>query len=148
MLNRKEARMSCVVVGCVLLAGLALPAPAKPADKRDDAAARRGGVTFQTHCAPCHGTSAKGDGPMADALRFVPADLTTIARRSGGSFPEERVAKIIDGREKVAGHGGTDMPIWGDVFRSSGQRYDEKKVKATIGDLVQFLATLQERPAR
>jgi hypothetical protein len=48
----------------------------------------------------------------------------------------------------MKGHGGTDMPIWGDVFKSSREGYDEKKVKATISELVQYLATLQERPPR
>jgi mono/diheme cytochrome c family protein len=135
----------------VLLLGAALlsaPLPPYAAEPADDAAARRGAVTFKSHCASCHGAKALGDGPMADALRFAPADLTTIARRNGGSFPAERVAKIIDGREAVKGHGGTDMPIWGDVFRSAHARYDEKKVRATISDLVQYLATLQERAPR
>lgn len=129
-------------LGLVALAVL-LPVRGDSQTKAPDAAgAQRGAATFKASCAPCHGASARGDGPMADALRFAPADLTTIARRNGGRFPAEKVAKIIDGREAVKGHGGTDMPIWGDAFKSH-VGYDERRVKAVIADLVQYLATLQ-----
>ena len=131
-----------------LVVGLLLAAPAQPlrsfsqTKPPDPTGALRGAATFKSSCAPCHGTAARGDGPMADALRYAPADLTTIARRNGGKFPAEKVAKIIDGREAVKGHGGTDMPIWGDAFKSH-VGYDEKLVKALIADLVQYLSTLQ-----
>jgi len=140
--------MSRVRVVGLLAAAMALPLRPLAQTSNADAGVLRGAATFKTHCAPCHGTSARGDGPMADALRFAPADLTTIAKRNGGRFPAERIAKVIDGREAMKGHGGTDMPIWGDVFKSSREGYDEKKVKATISELVQYLATLQERAPR
>jgi mono/diheme cytochrome c family protein len=130
-------------VALVLVLVLGVSPAAQPQEKRDATAARRGAATFQTYCAPCHGTSARGDGPMADSLRFAPADLTAIARKSGGRFPADKVAKIIDGRENVKGHGGTDMPIWGDAFKNTREGVDERRVKAIIGDLVQHLATLQ-----
>ena len=135
--------MSRVLVVGLLAAALGLPVRSfSQGSPADAAAALRGAATFKTHCAPCHGTSARGDGPMADALRFAPADLTTIARRNAGKFPSDKVAKIIDGREAVKGHGGTDMPIWGDAFKSQ-VGYDERRVKAVIGELVQHLARLQ-----
>jgi len=135
--------MSGALVVGLLLAAWAPPLRSFSQAKASDATgALRGAATFKTSCAPCHGAAAHGDGPMADALRFAPADLTTIARRNGGKFPSEKVAKIIDGREAVKGHGGTDMPIWGDAFKSH-VGYDEKRVKAVIADLVQYLATLQ-----
>jgi mono/diheme cytochrome c family protein len=102
-----------------------------------------GSASFKTYCASCHGTTARGDGPMADRLRFAPPDLTRIASRNGGRFPYEKVAKIIDGREAVKGHGGTDMPVWGDAFKAVGEGYDDRAVKQKIGELVQYLASLQ-----
>jgi hypothetical protein len=36
----------------------------------------RGQQTFQTHCAVCHGSTGRGDGPAAAALNPPPADLT------------------------------------------------------------------------
>ena len=132
--------------GVAILFAVALAAPAASQDKpaADAAAAKRGAATFQTFCAPCHGASARGDGPMADSLRFAPADLRTIARRNGGRFPAEKIAKIIDGRVHVKGHGGTDMPIWGDAFKNTREGFDERRVKETIADLTQYLSTLQQ----
>jgi hypothetical protein len=82
---------------------------------------------------------------MAPYLRFRPADLTLIARRHAGRFDAGEVHRIIDGRTPVAGHGGTDMPVWGDAFKDSVDRYDEKAVKARIRALVDYLKTIQSR---
>ena len=39
---------------------------------------------FTSYCASCHGKDAKGNGPAANALKQLPADLTTLATRNGG----------------------------------------------------------------
>ncbi len=62
---------------------------------------------------------AKGDGPLAGNLRHAPPDLTVLAKRSGGKFDADRVHRMIDGRDPIKGHGGPDMPIWGDAFKRS-----------------------------
>lgn len=36
---------------------------------------------FRGYCAPCHGTSGKGDGPAAAALNPKPANLTEFGKR-------------------------------------------------------------------
>jgi mono/diheme cytochrome c family protein len=102
-----------------------------------------GEALFKSYCASCHGVSAKGNGVMAPYLRFRPADLTLIAKRRAGRFEVDEVFRIVDGRTAVAGHGGTDMPVWGDAFRQSAQRYSEKAVKARIRALVDYLKTIQ-----
>src|SRR5690349_12302765 len=65
---------------------------------------------FKTYCTSCHGQGGKGDGPLAANLRLAPADLTRLAKRSHGKFDAGRVRRIIDGRERVASHGSSDMP--------------------------------------
>lgn len=102
-----------------------------------------GSATFRTYCAVCHGTDAKGDGSIADRLRVRPPDLTLLARRNGGPYPEEKVHRIIDGRNPVKGHGGADMPIWGDAFKSSDEGYSEAAVKEKIAGLVEYLKSIQ-----
>jgi mono/diheme cytochrome c family protein len=102
-----------------------------------------GEALFRSYCASCHGVSAKGDGVMAPYLRFRPADLTLIAKRRAGRFDADEVYRIVDGRTLVAGHGGTDMPVWGDSFRQSAQRYSEKEVKTRIRALVAYLKSIQ-----
>ena len=107
-----------------------------------------GGALFRTYCATCHGTGAKGDGPLSASLRTVPPDLTRLARRNDGKFDGDKVHRIVDGRVPVKGHGGEDMPVWGDAFRRSADGYSEKAVKDRIDALVEFLRGIQVDAAR
>jgi mono/diheme cytochrome c family protein len=102
-----------------------------------------GSTIYKTYCAVCHGKEATGDGPLASSLRFAPPDLTLLAKRNGGAYPADLVFNIIDGRKPVKGHGGPDMPIWGDAFKQSAEGYTEEKVKQRIDALVDFLKWLQ-----
>ncbi|HET9314999.1 MAG TPA: c-type cytochrome [Vicinamibacteria bacterium] len=104
-----------------------------------------GPALYKGYCASCHGPSAKGDGPIAHALRFQPADLTQIAKRSEGRFERDKVHRMIDGRNPVKGHGGTDMPLWGDAFKRSGTGFSEEAVSRRIDLLVEYLEGLQEK---
>jgi mono/diheme cytochrome c family protein len=108
-------------------------------------AGSRGARLFKTHCASCHGVGGKGDGPMAGQLRYAPPDLTRIAKRARGKFPADDVYRTIDGRKPVKGHGGPDMPIWGDAFKTAEDGYDEAKVRERITDLVRHLESIQEK---
>ena len=140
------ARMACAVAAVMLVAavGAAVP-PTASAQQTAEAvlSGTSGDALFKTYCGSCHGKSAKGDGPLADSLRFRPPDLTLIAKRNGGKFDTDKVFRIIDGREGVKGHGGTDMPVWGDAFKRSGEGYSEKAVKARIEAIVDFLKSIQ-----
>jgi mono/diheme cytochrome c family protein len=100
---------------------------------------------FHSYCASCHGEGGKGDGPLARSLRKRPADLTQLARKSGGAFPRDIVFRTIDGRKPVAGHGGPDMPIWGDAFARSSRNADDAAVSARIEALVAYLETIQDK---
>lgn len=106
-----------------------------------------GAEVFRTYCASCHGTSARGDGPLASSMTRKPANLTEIAKRNGGLFPTEMVFKTIDGRQPVRGHGGADMPVWGDAFSRSREAGDAARVKAVIDSLVSYIESIQLRPA-
>ena len=80
-------------------------------------------------------------------MKKKPANLTEIAKRNGGQFPSEMVFRTIDGRQPIRGHGGPDMPVWGDVFMRSRDAGDAERVKAVIQSLVDFLGSIQLRPA-
>ena len=77
-----------------------------------------------------------------------PADLTEIAKRNGGLFPTEMVFRTIDGRRPVRGHGGPDMPVWGDAFARSREGTSPEQVKQMIQSLVDYLESIQARPAQ
>jgi mono/diheme cytochrome c family protein len=101
-----------------------------------------GDSLYRTYCASCHGAKGKGDGPLASSIRVRPADLTRLTKR-GEKFDAEKVARAIDGRKEVAGHGGSDMPKWGDAFKRSGDGYSEKAVKERIDAIAVYLEKLQ-----
>jgi mono/diheme cytochrome c family protein len=105
-----------------------------------------GSQLFRTHCSACHGTTGRGDGPMADQLRRTPPDLTKYTARNGGVFPSERVSRIIDGRD-VPSHGNREMPVWGDVFKTVRGGSSAEAVKARIAAIVKYLEGIQERAA-
>ena len=102
-----------------------------------------GSGLFISYCATCHGESGTGNGPLAAMLRKQPANLTLLARSNGGIFSAEMVSRIIDGRKPLAGHGGGDMPAWGDAFARSAEGADTTPVK--IAALVTYLETIQQK---
>ncbi len=97
--------------------------------------------TYKAYCAVCHGPQAKGNGPAATALKKVPADLTTIAKRNGGTFSASDVEAVIMGQQVMASHGSRDMPIWGPVFRSLAS--DPSFMKLRVQNLVDYLKSIQ-----
>lgn len=101
-------------------------------------------------CLVCHGTTGKGDGPLAVFLKVPPSDLTTIAKRNDGEFPFLKVFQTIDGRAQIGAHGTRDMPVWGDRYKAvAGERYGpygaEQIVRGRILELVYYIQSLQEK---
>ena len=102
-------------------------APASAAAKKNPmagnaSAAAEGKKTFMMTCAPCHGTSGRGDGPAAAALNPKPANYTTkaISAESDGAL----FWKLSEGR-------GAMVP-----FKST---YSEKQ----RWELITYIRTLQ-----
>ena len=102
-----------------------------------------GKTLFHKYCAVCHGETAKGDGPAAEALKKRPADLTQITRKNNGKFPEIGIMRVIKGEDVVAAHGTRDMPTWGDLFTqmSSSQDVGQARVYA----LMKYLEEMQAK---
>ncbi|HJT87314.1 MAG TPA: c-type cytochrome [Bryobacteraceae bacterium] len=98
---------------------------------------------FKEYCAVCHGNDAKGDGPAADALKKKPADLTQLARKNGGNFPELHVMNFIKGQDVVAAHGTRDMPIWGSIFSSMSPNQDLVQIR--VYNLLMYLEQVQAK---
>ncbi len=115
-----------------------------PAAEERRQAASRGSLSYRLHCLNCHGESGRGDGPMAELLKVMPADLTMLAQDQGDEFPANRVYRAIDGREEVRGHGPRDMPVWGIGLQDLSRDHDqEEEVRARILDLIAYVETLQ-----
>lgn len=130
-----------MVLVCVLSAAQTLPPPKQPEEKHI-ISSLEGYESYQAYCAVCHGKDAKGDGPMARALKVAPSDLTRIAVRNGGRFPTQRVERIISGESEVeAGHGTREMPLWGPIF--SQIVWDQDLGRVRTSNLAKYLEKLQ-----
>ena len=103
-----------------------------------------GNQLFRTYCASCHGTTARGNGPLAESLRHIPPDLTTYTARNGGVFPSERLRRIVDGRD-VPTHGDREMPVWGDAFKTMRGGSSEAAIAARIVAILKYLEGIQVR---
>ncbi len=106
-----------------------------------------GEATYRAHCASCHGVSGTGDGPVSEFLRISVPDLTRIALRNNGVFPSAEVQRIIDGRQRVRGHGSTEMPVWGDTLGPTLAGPDAAVTRRRIEELVAYLELLQRKLA-
>ncbi len=98
---------------------------------------------FMQYCAVCHGKDGRGRGPAAAALKKAPTDLTTLAARNNGTFPESRVYQYIQGDTEVTAHGSREMPIWGALFRDLNR--DATVEQMRIGNLTSYLSSIQTR---
>jgi mono/diheme cytochrome c family protein len=110
-----------------------------------DFSAYPGSELYTRFCASCHGTRGEGDGPVANSLRVLVPDLTRLAIRQGGKFPEDAIRRIIDGRTVKPPHGPRYMPVWGYEFRAADPRQESsnRKAELIIDKLVEYLESIQ-----
>jgi mono/diheme cytochrome c family protein len=101
-----------------------------------------GQALFNAYCAVCHATDARGAGPMAASFKVPPPDLTRIAARNAGVWPQARVERIISGEEPLpGGHGTRAMPVWGPIF--SQVAWDQDLGRLRIHNLATYIAHIQ-----
>jgi len=135
----QHGRFLLAALGAAGFLAIAAAGPAQT--KPDNEAIARGRTTYVRYCVSCHGKEARGDGPLAKDLRLPVPDLTTLAARSGGAYPYDRIVRIISKGNEVRGHGTADMPAWGPAFnRTDGI---EVAVDEAIRNLAQYLGSLQ-----
>ena len=93
---------------------LTVPGSAAASGETGAEATPSGATLYRQYCGSCHGHDGSSRTPLAELFRAPPPDLTRIAERRGGWFPDALVREIIDGR--FAAHGAREMPVWGDTL--------------------------------
>ena len=88
--------------------------------------------------------TAKVTGPPPPAMKTAPADLTALAKKSGGKYPASHVAAVIRGQALTPSHGSQDMPVWGPCSPASA-RDTKSQVQQRITNLVGYIETLQAK---
>jgi mono/diheme cytochrome c family protein len=132
-----------LVLTCLVLAGLGASPQALPKGKLERPAPMvKGSDLFANYCAVCHGSDAKGNGPLAPRLKAMPADLTVLARSNGGRFPSEQVRRAIAG-DDVTSHGTRTMPVWGPIFRQI--QSDQVPANVRLENLVKYVESIQQK---
>lgn len=135
-------RFSVVVAGLPLLLGGA--AAWVLGQSAEVGQAQRGERLYRIHCASCHGTDGRGEGPMREVLTRLPTDLTRLD--AAGNLWVESARDVLTGASArwCGVHGRREMPVWGVSFvdrgRVAGQR---EEVEAEIDSLLEFLREIQ-----
>lgn len=132
------------VVACAMISHAQQATPTVKREPAPMTSPASGKEMFLSYCAPCHGKTAKGDGPAAAALKQPPADLTMLAKRNGGKYPSDLVTSVLRGQAKLAAHGDQEMPVWGPVFWKMSQGKEEQ-VTLRIANLNRYVESLQEK---
>ncbi len=99
---------------------------------------------YIAYCASCHGQGGMGNGPAAAALKAKATDLTLLAVKNGGRFPDAHIAEIIKGDSLTPAHGSKEMPVWGPVFLTLG-RHDPAQEQMRIHNLTTYLESIQQK---
>ncbi len=127
-------------------AAISLAAQKNTPKKKSPAAALSGAELYKRHCAVCHGNDGKGNGPPPASSPFteMPPDLTTLARRHGGKFPQEYVEQVLRSGIRLPNHGPAEMPVWGTIFQAQ-EKPDGAEVSLRISRLTNYLKSLQAK---
>ena len=135
--------MSCRLIFLLLCTSLTACASRQCLDTSGSAP---GAALFRINCAGCHGTNARGNGPIAEYINAPVPDLTHISARNGGEFPSERVYRVIDGQSGSSVHGARHMPVWGYEFfgAEADDAVGHQNAVDKVDRLVAYLRTLQE----
>lgn len=135
--------LAMAAIPFVVLAQEATPVnPVAP----DAVASAIGQVVYQRYCGACHGTTGRGDGPLAKELRSKVIDLTRLAASNGGRFPFFQVVQVIDGRHASKGHGTADMPVWGEIFPKT-QGSESPNPETAVARMTHYIWSIQVPPA-
>ncbi len=97
---------------------------------------------YEQDCAICHGKDLKGTGGVPEPYR-EPPDLTTLARKHGGTFPATYVRNVVETGSTIPAHGPAEMPIWGTDFVRD--EWTAQEMAARIANLVNFIKSRQAK---
>lgn len=102
-----------------------------------------GAEMYKNYCAACHGKEGKGDGPAVEFLKTPPPDLRMLTQRNHGQYPADHVATTLRLGTGSRAHGTSDMPLWGDLFRTVDANQSAGELR--VHNLTTFVESLQRK---
>ena len=140
----RNVMMLCVVlVSVASFAATAVAQDKKPAHSPGSDPVS-GLQLYKRYCAVCHGNDLKGNGPISPEFKNGPSDLTTLAQRHGGKFPDAYVEEVLRNGVQKPAHGNTEMPIWGPLFATI-RGTDPALVNVRIVNLTNYIKSIQAK---
>ena len=104
-----------------------------------------GQASYKAYCESCHGPEGNGLGELIGDMNTIPANLTDLAERNGGTFPVDQVYQVIDGRKTIPDHGTREMPVWGNIWGyQEDTPVDHEVVEQRINELVEYIRSIQK----
>jgi len=97
---------------------------------------------YTSYCAPCHGVDGKGNGPAASALKAQPTDLTELAKKYHGKFPDTHIVSVLQFGADIPAHGSAAMPVWGPILGQMNRANAQEK-QLRLSNLSRYIRTLQ-----
>ena len=152
--NHKEAHMThlsgprslVILSACLIFLAIPLVAQQKKIEKApaQQTSASSGEEMYKSYCSACHGPKGMGNGPAASEHKTPPPDLTMLAKRNNGKFPDARVRTVLQNGVEAPAHGSADMPVWGPVFSAVSQNKPQI-VSLRISNLTRYLESIQAK---
>lgn len=99
---------------------------------------------YTSYCAPCHGVDGKGHGPASAALKSEPTDLTGLASKNHGKFPDTHIISVLQFGSDVPAHGSAEMPVWGPILGNMNKTNLQDK-QLRMSNLSRYLESIQAR---
>ena len=118
--------------------------PEKPQNVAPATTSPSGAQIFRRHCAACHGNDLKGNGPAPPPFKDRTPDLTTLAKRHDGKFPDAYVIDVLHNGVAISAHGPAEMPIWGTTFKES-EKLSAAQIDDRITKLTTYLKSMQAK---
>jgi mono/diheme cytochrome c family protein len=100
-----------------------------------------GAELYNQYCAACHGKDLKGSGSAPEPYK-APPDLTALAKRNRGIFPEAHVLDVLRNGVVIPAHGLADMPAWGTDSRLMDTS-NPSQISERIAEMVAYLKSRQ-----
>ncbi|APX12023.1 c-type cytochrome [Tateyamaria omphalii] len=125
------------------LLAVCLAAGCAPDLREPDVSAAHGERLYLQKCAVCHGNDGTGAGVASLGLGGPPPDLTRLAARNDGVFPETFVMSVIDGFNR-RDHPSSAMPEFGNEDLGPMVQVEEDGLSTPIpSDLIALSAFLE-----
>jgi mono/diheme cytochrome c family protein len=142
----RHSVLICTIVPLLLSGPIAAGSPQQSSKSNKAQAVLAGEHLYRRYCAVCHGNDGKGNGPPPTSSHFSapPPDLTTLAQRHEGKFPEAYVLQVLRSGANQPDHGSSEMPVWGGTFKASGES-DKAQANVRVQNLVEYLKSIQSK---